>query len=135
MTSLSAKLKGVENATVTVSEWQGDVIFLHEVRKGAADRSYGVQVAQLAGLPEAVVNRARVVLEALEKGEREGGSKKQVLIDDLPLFSAMAAPPAPVAVTAPGSSALEARLAAVHPDELTPLEALKLVYELRDLAK
>ncbi len=70
MTALSAKLSGVENATVTVKEWQGDVIFLHEVRKGAADRSYGVQVARLAGLPASVIERAKVVLEALEAGER-----------------------------------------------------------------
>ena len=58
-----------------MKEWEGEVIFLHEVRKGAADRSYGVQVARLAGLPQAVVDRAQVVLEALEKGEREGGAQ------------------------------------------------------------
>ncbi len=92
MTALSQKLDGVENATVSVREWQGDVIFLHEVKKGAADRSYGVQVARLAGLPDSVVARARVVLEALEKGEREGGVKKQMIIDDLPLFSVAATP-------------------------------------------
>ncbi len=91
MTSLSEKLDGVENATVTVREWDGEVIFLHEVKKGAADRSYGVQVAQLAGLPPVVVERARIVLEALEKGEREGSGQK-ALIDDLPLFAATPAP-------------------------------------------
>ncbi|NHX27291.1 DNA mismatch repair protein MutS, partial [Escherichia coli] len=93
MTALAGKLPGVENATVAVKEWQGEV---HEVRRGAADRSYGVQVAKLAGLPEAVVARARVVLEALEKGEREGGPGQKALIDDLPLFAAAPAPaPAP----------------------------------------
>jgi DNA mismatch repair protein MutS len=76
MTALAGKLTGVENATVTVKEWEGEVIFLHEVRKGAADRSYGVQVARLAGLPAAVIERAKVVLEALEKGEREGGARQ-----------------------------------------------------------
>ena len=70
LTHLSEKLDRVENATVAVKEFEGDVIFLHEVRKGAADRSYGVQVARLAGLPDAVIARARVVLDALEKGER-----------------------------------------------------------------
>ncbi|MEL6641746.1 MAG: DNA mismatch repair protein MutS, partial [Pseudomonadota bacterium] len=84
MATLSAKLDGVDNATVAVKEWEGDVIFLHEVRKGTADRSYGVQVARLAGLPPAVVARAKVVLDALEKGEREGGSSRQAVIDDLP---------------------------------------------------
>jgi DNA mismatch repair protein MutS len=130
MTALAGKLGGVENATVTVKEWEGEVIFLHEVRKGAADRSYGVQVARLAGLPQAVVERAKVVLEALEKGEREGGTRKHTLIDDLPLFSA-----APVAPPnrAKGPSKLEERLGALHPDEMTPLQALAAIYELKGL--
>ena len=85
---------------MAVREWQGEVVFLHEVQDGAADRSYGVQVARLAGLPAAVVERARVVLEALERGEREGGGKAKALVDDLPLFAARRAagaapPPAP----------------------------------------
>ena len=131
MTALAGKLKGVENATVTVKEWDGDVIFLHEVRKGAADRSYGVQVARLAGLPHAVIERAKVVLEALEAGERQGPGQK-ALIDDLPLFRA--APPM-AAKPVPKSSAVEDRLKFVHPDELSPKEALSLIYELRDLLK
>jgi DNA mismatch repair protein MutS len=98
------------------------------VRKGAADRSYGVQVARLAGLPPAVVDRAKAVLHALEQGDRKGGARPAALIDDLPLFRA--APPAPVAAPA-APSAVEARLRAVLPDELTPLDALRLVYELR----
>ncbi|MBB5721325.1 DNA mismatch repair protein MutS [Loktanella ponticola] len=132
MSSLSAKLDGVDNATVTVKEWEGDVIFLHEVRKGTADRSYGVQVARLAGLPSVVVERAKVVLEALEKGEREGGTNRKAIIDDLPLFAAVP-PPASVKEVVKESAA-EARLREIMPDELTPREALALVYELRDLA-
>jgi DNA mismatch repair protein MutS len=128
MTALAGKLPGVENATVTVKEWEGEVIFLHEVRKGAADRSYGVQVARLAGLPPAVVERAKVVLEALEKGEREGGTRKHTLIDDLPLFSA--APVAPPKVSS-RVSGIEEELAALHPDEMTPLEALRALYALK----
>ncbi|AZL59301.1 DNA mismatch repair protein MutS [Tabrizicola piscis] len=131
MTALAGKLTGVENATVTVKEWEGDVIFLHEVRKGAADRSYGVQVARLAGLPPSVIDRAKVVLEALEKGDREGGSQK-ALIDDLPLFRA-APPQAPRPVKQ--DSAVEARLRDIHPDDLTPIEALRLVYELKQATK
>lgn len=131
MTALAGKLAGVENATVTVKEWQGEVIFLHEVKKGAADRSYGVQVARLAGLPEAVVERARVVLDALEKGERDGRPGPKALIDDLPLFSVPAAPqPAP----RKGPSPLETRMGEVHPDELTPRTALALIYELKELS-
>ncbi|SHH15403.1 DNA mismatch repair protein MutS [Cognatiyoonia sediminum] len=129
MSALSAKLDNVDNATVAVKEWEGDVIFLHEVRKGTADRSYGVQVARLAGLPPAVIERAKVVLEALEKGEREGGSNRKAIIDDLPLF---AATPPPVAEPAKVSE-VEIKLKELLPDELTPKEALNLIYELRGL--
>lgn len=130
LTALSAKLPGAENATVAVKEWNGDVIFLHEVRKGAADRSYGVQVARLAGLPDSVVDRAKIVLEALEKGEREGGERQRALIDDLPLF---ALPPAPAPAAPKAASPLRDRLDAVQPDSLTPIEALSLLYELKAL--
>ena len=130
LTQLAGKLPGVDNATIAVKEWEGEVIFLHEVRKGAADRSYGVQVAKLAGLPASVVDRARVVLEALEKGEREGKQQKAI-IDDLPLF---AATPAPVATPAEPSK-VEEKLAEIHPDELSPREALNLIYELKKLGR
>ena len=131
MTQLAAKLEGVENATVAVREWNGEVIFLHEVRKGAADRSYGVQVARLAGLPPAVVERAREILDALEAGARDGAARPAALIDDLPLFRS--APPAPVPQSR--SSALEERLQGLQPDTLSPREALDLVYELVTLAR
>lgn len=133
MTALAGKLAGVENATVAVKEWEGEVIFLHEVKRGAADRSYGVQVARLAGLPVQVVERAKLVLEALEKGEREGG-KQAALIDDLPLFRAAPVAPPPRAVAAK-TSAIEARLQETHPDEMTPIEALRLVYELKQMVQ
>ncbi|WP_300011443.1 DNA mismatch repair protein MutS [uncultured Roseobacter sp.] len=131
MTALAGKLAGVDNATVAVKEWEGEVIFLHEVHKGAADRSYGVQVAQLAGLPAPVIARARVVLDALEKGEREGGATQKTLIDDLPLFSAtpVAAPPRQK------TSEVETLLADILPDELTPRQALDALYKLKDAAK
>ena len=128
MTALAGKLAGVENATVAVKEWDGEVIFLHEVRKGAADRSYGVQVAKLAGLPAAVIDRAKLVLEALERGEREGGTRQKALIDDLPLFAVK-----PVAYAKPVKSRVEDRVKAVLPDELSPKEALALIYELKGL--
>ncbi len=128
MTQLSDQLDNVANATVTVKEWEGDVIFLHEVKRGTADRSYGVQVARLAGLPSVVVDRAKVVLDALEKGEREG--KQKAVIDDLPLFSATPSAPVPTK-TVP--SEVEARLKDVLPDDLSPKAALDLIYELRGL--
>ncbi|MCE8522226.1 DNA mismatch repair protein MutS [Ruegeria pomeroyi] len=130
LTALAGMLDGVENLTVAVKEWEGEVIFLHEVRKGAADRSYGVQVAQLAGLPPSVVARARVVLDQLEKSEREGG-KQKALIDDLPLFSVAPPPPPP----APKSSPAVAMLKDIHPDELTPRQALEMLYKLKEAAR
>ena len=130
MTELSDRLPDVQNATVAVKEWEGEVIFLHEVRKGAADRSYGVQVARLAGLPQSVIERARDVLDALEKGEREGAGRQKALIDDLPLFSANPPPQKPVK-----TSELETKLVDIHPDDLTPREALQVLYELKSLTK
>jgi DNA mismatch repair protein MutS len=130
LTALADRLPGLANATMAVREWQGDVVFLHEVRPGAADRSYGVQVARLAGLPEAAVARAREVLAALEAGERARGGAPQALVDGLPLFAAATRAPAPAA-----PSKLAERLAAVDPDALSPREALELVYALKALAR
>lgn len=130
LTALANSLDGVKNATVAVREWEGEVIFLHEVREGAADRSYGVQVAQLAGLPPAVITRARSVLDALEKGEREKTAPK-ALIDDLPLFSAVANTPQPTQPAA--ESKIEAQIKSLRPDEMTPMEALQALYSLKSL--
>nr|WP_238547782.1 DNA mismatch repair protein MutS [Meridianimarinicoccus roseus] len=132
LTALADKLPGAANATVSVKEWEGDVIFLHEVRPGAADRSYGVQVARLAGLPPAVVQRARAVLDTLERNDQETGGRRPV-IDDLPLFAAPAPPPAPT--TLPREDPLRRRVDDIQPDQMTPLEALSILYELKGLAK
>jgi len=129
MTSMAAALDGVRNATVAVKEWDGNIVFLHEVHEGAADRSYGVQVAKLAGYPADVTDRARAVLEMLEQGDREAGRARTSLVDDLPLFSAPPPPPEPT------RSAVEDRLSGVQPDNLTPLDALALIYELKGLEK
>ena len=131
MTALSEKLERLSNVTMRVKEWDGDVVFLHEVAKGAADRSYGVQVARLAGLPEAVVNRARDVLHQLEAGETSGKADK--LIDDLPLFSVEVKRQAPKPVHGK-DSALLAAISSVNPDEMTPREALEALYRLKGLA-
>jgi len=132
LTQLTDRLDGVENATVTVKEWEGEVIFLHEVRKGAADRSYGVQVARLAGLPQSVVDRARDILSQLEAGAREGKTGTKTLLDDLPLFSVVPAAPAPQSAKI---SQAEEKLAGILPDELTPKQALNLIYELKALSE
>ncbi len=130
MAQLADKMSSVRNATVAVKEWEGEVIFLHEVKMGAADRSYGVQVAKLAGLPPTVVARARVVLDALEKGEREGGARQKALIDDLPLFAATTHREPAISAK---SSGLETKIAEILPDEMTPREALSALYEIKAL--
>ncbi|GAB1580645.1 DNA mismatch repair protein MutS [Phyllobacterium phragmitis] len=130
MTALSEKLARLANVTMRVKEWDGDVVFLHEVAKGAADRSYGVQVARLAGLPEAVVNRARDVLHQLEAGETSGKAEK--LIDDLPLFSVEVKREPPKSQK--GNNALLEAVLALNPDEMTPREAMDALYRLKGLA-
>jgi len=132
LTSLAGKLSALSCHTMRVKEWHGEVVFLHEVAPGAADRSYGIHVAQLAGLPAAVIARAEEVLGILEQGEQAGTLAR--LADDLPLFSAARPWGAPEADT-PGPSALEARLAEINPDDLTPKVALELLYELRRLLR
>src|SRR5690606_6685939 len=128
LTALVAKLDRLVCRTMRVKEWQGDVVFLHEVAEGAADRSYGVHVARLAGLPEAVLARAEEVLHRLEQGEAKSTAD---LADDLPLFAAAAGRPraGPSAPAEP--SPLEAALREISPDELTPEAALELVYRLK----
>jgi DNA mismatch repair protein MutS len=128
LTALSAKLARMFNATVRVKEWQGDVVFLHEVLPGSADRSYGIQVAKLAGLPPPVIARAKAVLAKLEAQDR--GQTARALADDLPLF---AVPSRAAAEPAPPSEAdqLIEALKALHPDEMSPREALEALYALR----
>ncbi len=126
LTALAHRLPRLENVTVRVKEWQGDVVFLHEIAPGAADRSYGIQVARLAGLPASVVERAREVLRQLEETDRK--SPAHTLIDDLPLFSA-ARPVEPHAEADPLATMLDD----IAPDELTPREALEALYRLKAL--
>jgi DNA mismatch repair protein MutS len=128
LTALGAKLNRIVNATVKVKEWEGDVVFLHEVAPGVADRSYGIQVAKLAGLPAAVIERARVVLKELEAADRSAPARK--LADDLPLFSAVRPTESKVK-----KNVLEEALDAVDPDALAPREALEELYKLKALRK
>lgn len=128
LTVLSEKLNRLSNATMKVKEWDGEVIFLHEVGPGAADRSYGIQVARLAGLPDSVVSRARDVLTKLEDSDRKNPASQ--LIDDLPLFQ--------VAVRKEekrgGSSKVDEALKAINPDDMSPREALEALYALKKQA-
>ncbi len=126
MTALSDRLEAMTCVTMRVREWNDSIVFLHEVTAGAADRSYGIHVAKLAGLPPAVIARAELVLKALEDGRE--GHKPLARIDDLPLFSK-----AVTQNSQPKSqpSELEAMVAAATPDSLTPRQALELIYELK----
>ena len=128
LTVLSEKLVRLSNATMRVKEWDGDVIFLHEVGPGAADRSYGIQVARLAGLPPSVVARARDVLAKLEDADRKNPASQ--LIDDLPLFQ-VAVRREEAARASSGPSKVEESLKALNPDDMTPREALDALYALK----
>jgi DNA mismatch repair protein MutS len=127
LTALAEKLPRAANATVEVKEWRDEIVFLYRVVKGAADRSYGIHVAKLAGLPAPVLARATEMLEELEKAD--GRPKPSDLAGDLPLFSAAkcASPKA-----SPTSPLIEA-VAGLRPDAMTPREALDALYRLKDL--
>jgi DNA mismatch repair protein MutS len=130
LTSLAARLPALKPYTMKVMEWQGEVKFLHEIAPGAADRSYGIHVAQLAGLPAAAIHRAEEVLKTLERGEQASALTR--LADDLPLFAVNVAPERGQ-LSEP--SAAEEALKAINPDELSPKEALETLYRLRGMMK
>ncbi|WP_297578318.1 DNA mismatch repair protein MutS [Devosia sp.] len=130
LTSLAKTLGRVANVTMKVREWEGEVVFLHEVGPGAADRSYGIQVARLAGLPETVLTRARQVLDLLEQRAAGTGSSssKAGVLDDLPLFAHRPPAPAPK-----GKDPVHDALDALRPDEMTPREAIEMLYQLKNI--
>ena len=129
LTALEGTLPALACCTMRIREWNDDIVFLHEVVRGTADRSYGIHVARRAGLPGAVIERARDVLDRLESGERSGTAHR--LIEELPLFRSVPLPP-PGAHEEPDP--LSQRVREVDPDRLTPLSALEMLYELRELA-
>ncbi|MFC7292399.1 DNA mismatch repair protein MutS [Hirschia litorea] len=122
LTDLAEKLSHAGNASLRAKDWQGDLVFLHDVKPGAADRSYGVQVAKLAGMPRAAVKRAEDVLLRLEGEAKKGGPK----LDDLPLFAAVAEPAASFE-----PSAVELLLQDLDVDGMSPREALDMLYKLK----
>lgn len=130
LTALSAKLSSLSNHCMMVREWKGDVIFLHEVGSGSADRSYGIQVAKLAGLPKAVVKRAENVLSHLE--EKDQNSPTTRLANDLPLFASVVEEVSKPEVNGDPSE-VEEKLKSINVDDLSPREALNILYELKDL--
>ena len=131
MTVLADKLTRVINATVSVKEWNNEVIFLHEVRQGAADRSYGLQVAKLAGLPIEVLERAKVILNELEARDAEKGTQGKLLAKDLPLFSQSLTQKPVTQVNY--NSELSNKIRSIYPDEISPNEALQILYDLKEI--
>ena len=125
LTALTSKLPEMSLHCMKIKEFNDEVIFLHEVVGGAADRSYGIHVAKLAGLPKTVLKRAGQVLEHLEKNGK--GNSMVQLADDLPLFAVLREQEEPKA------SPLEEAVKALNPDELSPKEALEKLYEIKGL--
>jgi DNA mismatch repair protein MutS len=125
LTALATRLERLQNATVRVKEWQGEVVFLHEVIAGAADRSYGIQVAKLAGLPPSVIERAKTVLAKLEQEDRTASKG----FEDLPLFAMSYKPAAAQEAT---HDSLAAAVAALSPDDMSPREAMEALYKLKE---
>ncbi len=127
LTDLADALPGVVNCHVAAREWQDDIVFLHKIVPGRSDRSYGIQVARLAGIPAAVITRARAILEALEHDELARGGRPSISgtpaepQQQLGLFQA----------PAPPDDRLLRRLRSIDPNRCTPLEALALLAELK----
>ncbi len=128
LTALAERLDGLANASMKVREHDGQLVFLHEVGSGAADRSYGIHVAELAGLPKNVTLRARHVLAQLEENDAAQGGDK---LNALPLFEAR---PDVGAAHEQTQDNLRAALAALEPDRMSPREALDWIYQLQELA-
>ena len=149
LTKLKESLERLEPVTMGVKEWRGKIIFLHQVMQGASQRSYGIQVAKLAGLPNAVLHRAKLLLEALET--KKPGASAATIFDELPLFSALPSDKEIEQQTdahqleADETNKLQAELDAlsqeinymkqkindINPDELTPRQALDVLYEIK----
>ena len=130
LTALADGLERAANVTVSVKEWKDEIIFMHKVVFGMADRSYGIQVARLAGLPEKVIIRAREVLGLLEQADDR--KKPGDLVEELPLFAASRPPGGR---NHEGENILEQTIEKLHLDEMSPREALEVLYDLKDLMK
>ena len=136
LTALAERMSAIALYTVRVSQWKDELVFLHEIAPGAADRSYGLAVAKLAGLPAPVVRRAQDILNRLEQPGNQAGSAKdggaKAALESLPLF---AAAPAEEPAAKAGPDPLREALSAVRPDDLTPRQAHDLIYQLISLAE
>ena len=124
LTELQSSLDALTCYSLQVKEWKGDIVFTHNVAKGTADKSYGIHVAQLAGLPDNVIGRAQDILKKLTSGDQSKSPKN--IAQDLPLFTTQTPPPEVK------ESAIEAKLKEIDPDNLSPREALEALYTLKN---
>ncbi|MBV8061609.1 MAG: DNA mismatch repair protein MutS, partial [Alphaproteobacteria bacterium] len=131
LTALTEKLPSLFPATMKIREWQNDIIFLHEVVAGAADRSYGIHVAQMAGLPPAVVQRATDILNRLESGDQNAPA---TTLDTLPAYDATPRTTGDIKQDALARELLQ-KIKTLDPDALNPRAALDCLYELKSLVK
>ncbi len=120
-------LPGVKNYTIQVKEWNDEIIFLRKIAPGHADKSYGIQVARLAGLPERVIQRAHEVLFNLENSELDEVGRPKIFASDAPEKNSG---PQQLALFSDPGNPIAEKLEQTDPDELTPRQALELMYEL-----
>jgi DNA mismatch repair protein MutS len=130
LAQLADRLPRLKPHTMRVKEWKGTVVFLHEVAAGAAGHSWGVHVAELAGVPAPVVRRAATLLASLEKHGGPLGAAGAPLAP-LPLFAVSSAQPDAEAPSASDADPLVTAIAALEPDQMTPREALDALYRLK----
>ncbi len=127
LVTLSQTLTNLSCYTIQIKEWNDTIVFMHKVIQGHANRSYGIHVAQLAGLPSAVIDRANDILGMLSSGDKNVSPSQ--MIKDLPLFQEYTIPPPSV------PSKLEERISSINPDNFSPREALDFLYELKKIRK
>ena len=139
LTELALTRSRVKNYNIGVREWNDTIIFLHKLMRGGTNRSYGIQVAALAGVPPKVVDRAHEILKNIEKGEFDHFGKPRIAASTARKTNkgggAGAAHPGQLNLFSPGNDPVREKLDSVKPDALTPLEALNLLYELKKLVK
>lgn len=134
LTALEGKIPGIHTMNIAVRHWNGEIVFLRRLIPGPADRSYGIEVARLAGVPQAVVQRAREILARLERHRESAGVRKTSpnLLPGITMPEAPAEKPEPTPTSAP-EHPLVVALRDTDPDSLTPLEALKRLTEWKHL--
>jgi DNA mismatch repair protein MutS len=132
LTDLATTHKRIQNYSIAVREWNDSIIFLHKLVRGATNRSYGVQVAGLAGVPDHVVKRAHQILANIERGELTWAGKPAIAVSDSPQTKMQ---PCQLPLFQPEEDPVQKLLGSVNVDEISPRQAMELLYQLSDLMK